>query len=145
MPCVSSGIQDQILLLLDIVLPLEYCEIVKKWEQPVPDHFGYSDEFFIETYFLDNGLRSQQLTVQLFRNRINFEGFAIDFKCSMWLLWSNCLIVDERKCPKIWKKSALTQTKVSHNIPAGTGKFPPVTCGNRRQSLSAEFFACFCR
>ena len=37
------------------------------------------------------------------------------------------------------KKSALTRTiKASHKLPAGAGKFPPVTRGNRRQSLPAE-------
>ena len=44
MHCVSSGIQDQILPLLDIILSLENCERSQKWQQPVPDHFGESEE-----------------------------------------------------------------------------------------------------
>ena len=41
------------------------------------------------------------------------------------------------------KKSALTRTiKASRKLPAGAGKFPPVTRGNRRQSVPAEIFAC---
>ena len=44
------------------------------------------------------------------------------------------------------KRSALTGTvKASRKLPAGAGKFPPFTCGNRRQSLSAEIFACIRR
>ena len=44
------------------------------------------------------------------------------------------------------KKADLTGTiKASPNLPAGAGKFPPVTCGNRWQSLPAEIFACIRR
>ena len=82
MHCVSNGIQHQVLLLLDIILSLENCERSQKWQQPVPDHFSDSEKFFIEMYFLDNGLKSQQWTVQLFWNRIKFKGLTIDFKGS---------------------------------------------------------------
>ena len=51
MNCVSSGIQDQILLLLDIILSLENYERSQKWQQPVPNHFGDSEEFFSELFF----------------------------------------------------------------------------------------------
>ena len=51
MHCVSSGIQDQVLFLLDIILSIENCERSQKWQQPVLDHFGDSREFFIEMYF----------------------------------------------------------------------------------------------
>ena len=47
----SSGIQDQILILPDIILSLENCERSPKWQQPVPDHFGDSEKFLIEMYF----------------------------------------------------------------------------------------------
>ena len=44
------------------------------------------------------------------------------------------------------RKSDLTGTiKASRKLPAGAGKFPPVTCGNRTQSLLAEIFACIRR
>ena len=44
------------------------------------------------------------------------------------------------------KKSARTRTiKTSCELPAGAGKFPPVTRGNHRQSLPAEIFACIRR
>ena len=51
MHCVSSSIEDQNLLLLDIILSLERSERSQKWQQPVPDHFGHSEEFFIEMFF----------------------------------------------------------------------------------------------
>ena len=45
-----------------------------------------------------------------------------------------------------WKKSALTGTiKASRKLSAGSGKFPPVTCGKRGQLLPAEIFDCICR
>ena len=47
MHCVSSGIQDQILLLLDIILSLKNLERNQKWQQPVPDHFADNEELFI--------------------------------------------------------------------------------------------------
>ena len=44
------------------------------------------------------------------------------------------------------KKTVMTGTiKASPNLPAGAGKFLPVTRGNRRHSLPAEIFACMCR
>ena len=61
MHCVSSGIQDQILLLFDITLSLKNCERNQKWQQPVRDHFGASDEFFIEKYF--SGYRIEEPTI----------------------------------------------------------------------------------
>ena len=40
------------------------------------------------------------------------------------------------------KKSTLTRTiNASRKLPASAGKYPPVTCGNRRQSVHAENFA----
>ena len=43
------------------------------------------------------------------------------------------------------RKSTLTRTiKASGKLPAGAGKYLPVTCGNRRQSLRAKGFACIC-
>ena len=44
------------------------------------------------------------------------------------------------------RTSAVSRTiQASRKLPAGAGKFPPVTCGNRRQSLPAEIFACIRR
>ena len=48
---VSSGIQDQILLLLDFFFHLRIFNEVRKWQQPVPDQFGNSAEIFLEMYF----------------------------------------------------------------------------------------------
>ena len=95
---------------------------------------------------MDNGLKSQQGTLQGFWNKINFEGFTIDFKGNKWLLRSRCLELDKKKRPEVSKKSARTRTiKTSCELPAGAGKFPPVTRRKRRQSLPAEIFACIRR
>ena len=100
MHCVSSGIQDLILLLLDIILSLESCERSQKRQKAVSNHFGDNEDFFIEMYFfLDNGLKSQQWKVQLFWNKIKFGGFTVDFKGSKRLFRSKCLVLDKRKRP----------------------------------------------
>ena len=52
---------------------------------------------FSLSFFLHDGLKSQQGTLQLFWNKIEFEGFTIDFKSNKWLLWSKCLELDEKK------------------------------------------------
>ena len=44
-------------------------------------------KFSANFIFSDNGLNSQQWSVHLFRKRIIFEGFTIDFKGSKGLLW----------------------------------------------------------
>ena len=119
----------------------------KKWQQPpVTDHFNSREDFLSELFFLDDGLKSQQGTVQLFWNKIKFEGFTIDFKGKKWLPWPRCLELDKRKRPEVWKKTARTRTiKSSCELSAGAGKFPPITRENRRQSLPAEIFACIRR
>ena len=54
--------------------------------------------------------------------------------------------MDKRKRPEVWKKSARTRIiKTSCELPAGAGKFPPVTRRNLRQSVPAEIFACIRR
>ena len=57
----------------------------------------------VSCFFLDNGLKSQQETLQLFWNKIKFEGFTTDFKGNIWLLWSRCLEMDKRKRPEVRK------------------------------------------
>ena len=58
--------------------------------------------FSASCFFLDNGLKSQQGTVQRFWNKIKFEGFTIDFKGNKWLLWSRCLELDKKKRLAQW-------------------------------------------
>ena len=66
MHCVSSGIQDQILLLLDIILSLKNCESSQKWQQPVPVHFGHSEKFFIEMYFCGQWIKEPTMNSPTF-------------------------------------------------------------------------------
>ena len=51
MHCDSSDIQDQILFLLDNFFYSSIAKEVKRWQQPVPDHFGESEKFFNELPF----------------------------------------------------------------------------------------------
>ena len=95
MHCVSSAIQDQLLLLLVISPSLGVSE--KTEIASSRNHFDGSDDFFSELFFLYNGLKSQLGTLQIFRNKIKFEWFTIDFKTNKWLLWSKCLELDKRK------------------------------------------------
>ena len=116
----------------------------KMWQEPVPDHFNGSENFFSELFLLDNGLKIQRGTVQLFGKKISFEGFTIDFRGNKWLLRSRCLELDKKTSffLLLLKKADLTETiKASPILNAGAGKFSLVTCGNRRQSLPAELFA----
>ena len=76
-----------------------------------------------------------------FGTESNLEGLPLTSKAASGYFgqivwdWSKRLSLD-------LEKSALTRTiKVSPNVPAGAANFPPVTCGNRRQSLPAEIFA----
>ena len=68
----SSGIQNQILVSLDSFASLDKSEKSEKWQWPVRDQVGDSDDFFNELCFSDNGLKNQQLTVQIFWNIIKF-------------------------------------------------------------------------
>ena len=98
---------------------------------------------FSAAVFLDNGLKSQQGTVQFFWNKIKFEGFTIDFKGNKWLLWSKCLELNKIETSLGLKKFARTLTiKTSCELPTRAGNFPTVTRENRRQSVPAEIFAC---
>ena len=78
----------------------------KKWQWLVPDHFDGSGDFFSE-FFLYNGLKSQQGTLQLFWSKIKFEWFIIGFQSNKWLIWSKCLELHKRirafPLP-LWKK-----------------------------------------
>ena len=149
MHCVSSVIQDQLLLLLFLFPSLGMSEKPEKNENNQFLIILMVVKTFSASCFLDKGLKSQQGTAQLFSNKIKFEGFTIDFKSNKWLLWSKSLELDKKKRPFLpffLKKADLTRTiKVPPNLPASTGKFPPVTCGNSRQSLPAEIFACIRR
>ena len=122
----------------------------KKWQQPLPDHFDGSEDFFSHLFFLDNGLKSQQGTVQLFWDKIKFEGFTIDFKGNKWLLWSRCLQLDKRKRPEVWKNPpGREQLKLHVNylqVHVNFRQLRAETAGNRYLwrflPASAGIFAC---
>ena len=98
-----------------------------------------------QPYFLDNRLKNQERTINLFRNRINCERFIFDFKGSYWFFGPVVWHWRKRNVPS-FKKVILTRTlKSLKNLPAGAGRYTPITCRNRRQSLDAEIFACICR
>ena len=122
----------------------------KKWQQPAPDHFDGGEDFFSELVFLDNSLKSQQETVQLFWNKIKFEGFTIDFKGDKWLLCSRCLELNKRKRLEVWKNPpGREQWKLHVNYLRAQVNFRQIraeTAGNRylRRFLpaSAGIFTC---
>ena len=72
------------------------------WQQPVHDHFDVVKTFSASCFF-GNGLKSQQGRIQRFWNKFKFERFTIDFKGNKWLIWSNCLELDKKKRPEVWK------------------------------------------
>ena len=101
-------------------------------------------------FFLDNGLKSRQGTVQLFWNKIKLEGFTIDFKGDKWLLCSRCLELNKRKRPEVWKNPrGREQWKLHVNYLRAQVNFRQIraeTAGNRylRSFLpaSAGIFTC---
>ena len=99
---------------------------------------------------MDNGLKSQQGTLQRFWNKIKFEGFTVDFKGNKWLLWSRCFQLDKRKRPDFWKNPhGREQYKLHVNYLRAQVNFRQLraeTAGNRylRRFLpaSAGIFTC---
>ena len=106
--------------------------------------------FSASCFFLDNALKSQQGTVQLFWKKIKFEGFTIDFKGNKCLLWSSCLELDKRKRPEVSKSPPVReQVKLHINYLWAQVNFrqiPAETAGNRylRRFLPASecIFTC---
>ena len=90
----------QCLNFIDVILqiPICYRRRNRKGNTNIKIHV---QDFFSELFFLDNGLKSQQGTIQRFWNKIKFEGFTIDFKGNKWLLWSRCLELDKTKRPEV--------------------------------------------
>ena len=87
---------------------------------------------FSASFFWITVWRASKEQSNFFWNKFKFEAFTIDFKGNKWLLWSRCLELDKKIRPEV----ARTRTiKTSCELPAGAGKFPPVTRLNRRQSL----------
>ena len=60
MHCVSSGIQDQLLLLLDVFPSLGMSEKTEEMTTTNLDDFYGSEKFLSELCFLENGWKSQQ-------------------------------------------------------------------------------------
>ena len=107
---VSSGIQAQIINLLDILLHSINVKKVKNDNNQFLINLAALLNFSASCIFLYNGLNNQQWTVQL-RNTIKFEGFIVDFKGSKWLLWSSCLILDKGKVPNFEETHPVTHNK----------------------------------
>ena len=109
----------------------------KKWQQPVPDLFDGTEEFFSELFFLDNGLKSQQGTVQLFGTKSNLKGSPLTSKATSGYFVQSVWICIKGNVPRFEKIC----------LDANNKNFMWITCrcGNRRQSVPAEIFACIRR
>ena len=100
---VSSRIQDQTLLLLEIIVTRE---LRKKWKI---DNSQFLIIFVVVTNFSLKWFFAQQIeeptmNTPIFWNRIKFDMFILDLKVSKWLHWSNSSILDKRKRSFVWKK-----------------------------------------
>ena len=119
---------------------------VKRWQQPFFDHIGEGEDFLLGMLFLDKGLKRHQWTVRIFLEQNHF------WRVYLWLQRQQAVTLVKmfgarwKQTPLGLIKSAWTRRiKTSNELPAGAGKIPPITCGNRTQSLPAEIFACICR
>ena len=140
----SSGIQAQILVLLDIFLALDNSEKKMKNCQFLIK-LAIVRNISVSCMLLDNGRNSQAWTVQLF-------WIESIWKVYHWLQRQQVVTLVNlfgtgwKETSIGFKKSAPTRTiEASRKLPAGAGKFPPVVCENSRQSLPAEIFACILR
>ena len=113
----------------------------KKWQEPVPDHFDGSDNFFSELFFCITVWRASKEHSNSFETKSNLKCSPLTSKATSGY-FGQCVwnwIKGNVPFPFPFKKADLTGTiKALPNLPVGAGKFPPVTCGNRRQSLPAE-------
>ena len=117
----------------------------KKWQQPVPDHFDGSEDFFSELFFWITVWRASKEHSNFFGTKSNLKGSPLTSKASNGYfgqgIWNWI-----KKPSRGLKKIARTQTiKTSCELLAVAGKFPPVRRRNCRQSVPAEIFACMHR
>ena len=96
-------------------------------------------------YFGEQIEQQTMRAVHFFRNKKNSKCFPFTSKAAsgyfgqiLWY-WTNGTTLH-------FNISTLACTiEASRKLPAAAVKLPPVTCGNRRQSLPAEYFACIRR
>ena len=117
------------------------CEKMKEWQERLPDKIIHSRDCLRNCIFLDNGLDSQHWTVHLLRRRKVLKGLPLTSNAASGYFGPVVWHYIKESVPS-FEKTILTHTiKASGNLIAGEGKFPPVTSGNRSQSLTAEIFA----
>ena len=86
----SSGLQDQIILLLNNSLSLENCERSQKWQQPVPDNFRDTEEFFIEMCsFWITDWRANNEHSKFLGTESNLKGLPLTLKAASGYLDQN--------------------------------------------------------
>ena len=98
-------------------------------------------------FSLVNWLNSHQLANQLLRSNFNpnLKDLPLTSKAASCYFGQVVRYWVKGNVPRFEKPILTSTLKASVKLPAGAGKFPPVTCRNRRQSLPAENFACICR
>ena len=115
----------------------------RKWQQPVSDHFDGIEDFFSELLFWVTVWRASREQSNFFETKSNLKGSPLTSKAtscyfgqSVWN-WIKKMSLS----PFLLKKANLTGTKkFSPNLPTGAGKFPPVTCGNRKAIVTCGDF-----
>ena len=105
MHCVSSGLQDQVLLFLDIIVSLEKCERSQKCDNSqFPIFLGDRDEFFIEMYFFwipDGRANNEQSS--FFGTESNLKGLPLTSKAASGYLRQSVWYWTERSVPSFEK------------------------------------------
>ena len=114
----------------------------KKRQQPVPDRFDGSEDFSVELFFWITVWRASKEQSNFFGTKSNLKCSPLTSKATSGYVGQSVWNWIKGNFPR-FEKSAHTRTmKTSPELLAGAGKFPPVTRGNRRQSVPVEIFAC---
>ena len=134
MHCVSSAIQDQLLLLLVIFPSLSMSVKTKKVTTVSCDHFDDSEDFFSELFFWITVWRASKEQFNFFGTKSNLKGSPLTSKATNGYFGQG-----------VWNWIKGNVPGFEKIRPDANNKNPPITRGNRRQSLPAEIFACIRR
>ena len=116
-----------------------------KWQQPVPDLFDGSEDFFSERFFWILVWRASKEHFNAFGTKSILKGSPMTSKETNGSFGQGVWNWIKGNVPRFEKIRSDANIETSCELPAGAGKFPPVTRRNRRQSVPAEIFACIRR
>ena len=113
-------------------LHLVWVRKLKKWQQPVPDHFDDSEDFFSELFLWITVWRASKQQSNCFGTKSNWRGSPLTSKATNGSFDRGVWNWIKGNIPRFEKSARTRLIETSCELPAGAGKFPPVRRGNRR-------------